>query len=665
LKCENDALTKQEKMMRVFVLAVVLTFGFSIGSWAQEVEVPWRVKTPFRLIVDSEFNSKFVADYRKINRNLSVDEKKTPILSIEHKLQSGNWSRWAKQIFLKDQNTNHQERATCWHHEMRRFYTDELSADGKSPPKAGCSDFMAPENIAIVAGPLSGTTADALCTWKLNGNIAIKENACTDPVNLNVQKNDGDFKATLEVDISNAENRTVEVEIEDLLIAGLGDSFGSGEGNPDKAIQMTGQKAMLGRFPYRDRSNKENWRNGARWHDWNCHRSLYNQQLRAAMHMALSKKNRSVGFIGLACSGATIRKGLLGPYIGVENTKHRQLSEKEIRDPQLHALLGYLCEGGRKNVNDDAKSETNFSCKTRLKRKLDFLFLSVGGNDIGFSGIVAYSILQASGVKQVAWVLSQGDSLGGYVTPKEAKEKIDSILIPDYARLKRTLNKSGLLKDNRDDRVLLSGYPQPFFQSDGKTYCPEDRPSGRGMEVFDTFTFWPKEKLLKRAFSAVEKLDRSMLEAAQKTDNGPKGQWRFVSGHQEEFRKHGFCAGEKAELAPPTWVNGKGWSKPPNSFNPYQKRQRWMRTPNDAYLTTNNGGASVKSLEQNPGDVIPIPPAQLDLRYQKALARTINGAMHPTAEGHAYVADHVSCTAENFLENAGAPDIRVTGCKKE
>ena len=79
------------------------------------------------------------------------------------------------------------------------------------------------------------------------------------------------------------------VTIRDLLIVGLGDSTASGEGNPDHGIASV------------------------RWQDGRCHRSARGFEAQAAARIEAASQKTSVTFVPLACSGASIPTGMLGP----------------------------------------------------------------------------------------------------------------------------------------------------------------------------------------------------------------------------------------------------------------------------------------------------------------------------------------------------------------
>jgi hypothetical protein len=110
--------------------------------------------------------------------------------------------------------------------------------------------------------------------------------------------------------------------------------------------------------------------------------------------------------------------------------------------------------------------------------------------------------------------------------------------------------------------------------------------------------------------------------------------FNLVTDHIPEFTKRGMCARDpKRALAdgvnmrvPRKTPNGEEW-KPysPAAALPYAHKWRLVRTPNDAFLAahTHRDGISLFDI------------------LQPAWAGLYSGAIHPSAEGHAIVADHV------------------------
>jgi lysophospholipase L1-like esterase len=141
---------------------------------------------------------------------------------------------------------------------------------------------------------------------------------------------------------------TQPVNFSDRLIASLGDSAASGEGNPDKF----GQYNLLGQpfFP-------------ARWASHRCDRSGRAASARAAWRIEQADPHTSVTFWHLACSGARIPHLLSERYEGKNPVRGSTLP------PQIQEL------------NDLANI---------AGRPVDALLLTVGANDIGFAHIVKH-----------------------------------------------------------------------------------------------------------------------------------------------------------------------------------------------------------------------------------------------------------------------------------
>jgi hypothetical protein len=95
------------------------------------------------------------------------------------------------------------------------------------------------------------------------------------------------------------------------------------------------------------------------------------------------------------------------------------------------------------------------------------------------------------------------------------------------------------------------------------------------------------------------------------------------------------------ELRLPRKVNGTWEPYNPSEWRAYAQRQRWFRTPNDAFMTGNFHVS--QSLLQK------VLKAQGLSWVQLLLASIYSGAFHPTAEGQAAIADAVADRAREVL----------------
>ena len=119
--------------------------------------------------------------------------------------------------------------------------------------------------------------------------------------------------------------------------------------------------------------------------------------------------------------------------------------------------------------------------------------------------------------------------------------------------------------------------------------------------------------------------------------------FRFITDHVADFNKRGICARDptralvdQAAMKMPRRSKVTGDFEPysPAGALPYAHRWRLIHNPNDAFLTANTHREGI-----SPFDIL-----------QPAYAALYSGAFHPTAEGHAIVADHVMRHVRGILD---------------
>ena len=113
--------------------------------------------------------------------------------------------------------------------------------------------------------------------------------------------------------------------MKDALVLSFGDSFSAGEGNPEQPATLTnGSYNFYGElsvvdgkpqaFPVREDLNlvaQGDQRRffdelSASWTNTQCHRSLYSQHAKAALHYAIEHPHVSVTFANYSCTGAEV-----------------------------------------------------------------------------------------------------------------------------------------------------------------------------------------------------------------------------------------------------------------------------------------------------------------------------------------------------------------------
>jgi hypothetical protein len=95
------------------------------------------------------------------------------------------------------------------------------------------------------------------------------------------------------------------------------------------------------------------------------------------------------------------------------------------------------------------------------------------------------------------------------------------------------------------------------------------------------------------------------------------------------------------DLRLPRKIDGQWVPFNPADWRAYAPRQRWFRTPNDAFMAGNFHVA--RTLMQKA-----VPSSTLSW-MQVLLASLYSGAFHPTAEGHAAIADSIVVEARRVL----------------
>jgi lysophospholipase L1-like esterase len=528
-------------------------------------------------------------------------------------------------------------------------------------------DYLNPADHNIEVQLAGILPPEATCTWTFGpeGDAASTTSAeCSAPVRTRVPYGKS-TKATVGIAVPGEAVRraTADIAVRDLLIAGLGDSIASGDGNPDRPVALSDEGFCFRRFALA--GNAQYFRPGrvgfsgdkacegevgtssdlpawarlsARWMNGACHRSLYGYQLRAALALAIESPHLAVTFLPLACTGATIADGLFngqrsrelncgGDGIPCPTTTPAQIT-------QLRAILTRAQRG-------------------QPARRLDLVFLTVGANDISFSGLVADIIIEARGERALftrAGVISSVET---------AQATLEKKLPADFARLRAALKP---LVNNELERVVFVSYGHPALA--GGEPCP------RGRGGFDIHpAFGVDGDRLRRITTFVQDRFLPTLKdivtcAGRAACPTPSDAMTFVDAHQAAFADHGFCA--RADSDPPFdrecfLADGKsfndslveGATEPlacgaaVSEFRAYAPRARWIRTPNDAYFAAMTFPEGVSAA---------LRPSSLHDATWGVLSAVYGGAIHPTAEGHAAMADAAFAAAKNILQLSGAND---------
>lgn len=511
--------------------------------------------------------------------------------------------------------------------------------------------YLTPADHPITVRLTGAVPVGSVCAWTFSDDDETPIQTtldCGEPINLRVRYGK---PTNVSVDISSGGDTpihvTEQIAVRDIFIAGLGDSIASGEGNPDRPVALsddgfcfrsylegsTGQyyrpsranfKGVRACDPTPDTSSNAllAWqRLGAQWLNAACHRSLYSYQTRAALALAVQYPHIAVTYLPLACSGATINEGLLG-----------QLRAREC----LVTKTSMNCEGTVNGQVAELGDALSAAQRRQPDRQIDLIFLSVGANDINFSGLVADVIVDSPTER----TLFRRTGMIGNIDDSRATLARD--LPQRFLRLREALKP---LVNNDLSRVVFVSYGNPAFLNNAP--CPGGQ---AGFDIHPAFNANPARLANAANFVQSEFLPR-LKDLALCTGGvvcGTSGDaMTFVDQHQAGFQDHGFCARGATD---PSFdqqcflANGGSFStdfltassnpmtcgQSASSFRAYLPRARWIRDANDSYFTAMTYPLATRTSSQ---------PADIHDATWGILSAVYGGAIHPTAEGQAAMAD--------------------------
>jgi len=147
----------------------------------------------------------------------------------------------------------------------------------------------------------------------------------------------------------------------------------------------------------------------------------------------------------------------------------------------------------------------------------------------------------------------------------------------------------------------------------------------------------------------------------------------FVDSHQDAFASHGVCTrantdpdfdlecfspkGESFNTNPTAAATDPmACGRPAGDYQPYASRQRWIRTANDSYFT---------AMTYPQGISLTLQPSNIHDATWGILSAVFGGAVHPTAEGHAAMADAALAAVREVLGvSAPSPACASSPCRR-
>jgi len=622
------------------------------GGGASALRIDWEVKNRFRLFRSEADFDRHVAAYRNDG-----------VLGAEERLARDSDGRgWARDV-------------------VERLCVDRAGKLMEFCDRDGGREvYLAPREHPIgvvLAGPIP---ANVSCAWSFDDGEGEPRRAtvpCDEEIKLRVAYG----RPTLvSVDIvlpdSTAQRVVTEIAVRDVLIAGLGDSIAAGEGNPDRPVRLADGGFCFRRFlsggpneyyrPARDgftgnrscvvegneNSGADNWaRQSARWESGPCHRSLYSYQMRTALALAIENPRLAVTFVPLACSGATIARGFLGTQ-----------TSRECPSPGTNAT----CSGSVRAQVAELTELLALAHRHRADRSLDLVLLTIGANDILFSSLVADVIIQATTERLL---FGRG---GHMASVADSQNILDRNLPGDFARLRAALKP---LVGGNLARVVFVSYGHPALAA-------PDRPCPGGRDGFDVHPAFGADAM--RLRQAAEFVSRQFLpkikalalcEGRTLCRDPDSERMTFADAHQQAFASHGVCAradsdpafdrecfsaeGASFDTNPATAATRPlACGRPASEYRAYATRARWVRTANDSYFTAMTYPQGISSLQ----------PANIHDATWGVLSAVHGGAVHPTAQGHAAMADAALpavravlglLAAETVVRGPTLPPVRI------
>jgi hypothetical protein len=274
--------------------------------------------------------------------------------------------------------------------------------------------------------------------------------------------------------------------------------------------------------------------------------------------------------------------------------------------------------------------------RSQPDRRLDLVLLTIGANDILFSGLIANVIIESTTDRILI-------GRGGAIAAIEDSQKIlDNELPGNFAKLRAALDP---LVAGDFSRVVFVTYGNPVLSS-GNTLCTGGR---EGFDVHPAFSankarLQPVSDFLSRQFLPTIKALALCKGAA--CGNASESM-TFVEAHQAAFANHGLCARsnddpefDRACFSPngdsfrtnPTQAatDPMACGRPASEYRAYAPRARWIRTANDSYFA---------ALTYPQGQSSMLQPSNIHDATWGIMSAVYGGAIHPTAEGHAAMAD--------------------------
>jgi len=555
---------------------------------------------------------------------------------------------------------------------------------------AGLHDWAA-DPVRTVRLRLAG--ASGLCEWDIDG-VASKE-PCATHRSVNVDQ----LVAVRARPAGGGAWSEASVQVRDLRIVALGDSFSAGEGLPHTQWRYY---APVRKHP-------------ADWLDARCHRSLMSGPALTAAYLARRNPHLSVTLLHYGCSGASIADGVAAPWPMLETDEdiRRQYEQFKIEGDTFNRLEISRMIGARDvPISQIERAKADLKVGDKLS-KPDVVLVSVGGNDIGFASIVhalatrwavdpdlkpgaaddhrPYATFNQATFAAATRIVDCAELEMKRVRCMEARvrermlgsaqntgDNAHPTLPEQYDRLARELAP---LVGQDTKRVLITQYPN-FVMREPDQVPPEQATSDQAVGCVDL----PLDKragFIPGLFASLpglgmrrgvaEQAETGFLQPLNKTidEAAERNHWTVVSAHVNNGRTHGYCSLQRFynTLSDSYWFQGRRYqgTRPLGNAQLLQDRARFD-LPKGAKVVWDDRRACFIKFDVAEADCLkePIPPAPLeDLKrtakagqpYDKMVDHGSiwfsTGPVHPNLFGHCNYAAAIVTTIVRSPQYAG------------
>ena len=399
-------------LKNLFGVAILASFSIdfvSLAAAAADAKIEWEIENRFRYF-------KRASDFReivKVYNKLKETSQRPTALQLEQALEKATIEEgfnkiahadirngWAASVFLH----------TCGRGSHHNHASCKLENG---------DDYLNPQKTNLIFR-VSGISGGA-CEWLVDGAVVDTKPCNADATAKNVTF---DQPHVLTVRATGQATASANIVLKDALILSFGDSFSAGEGNPEQPVAFVADSynnynessAINGKvqyFPVREDISTLQPRDpkffgdlAASWTNTQCHRSLYSQHTKAALHYALEHPHVSVTYANYSCTGAEVYEGILNAWWARDDVSDTFFDDA----PQIVKALRDLCKNGapfsktewtngdREDGDFNSKAAKIPSCDALISKKISAILLSVGGNDVGFARMISNSAVDAPNV---------------------------------------------------------------------------------------------------------------------------------------------------------------------------------------------------------------------------------------------------------------------------